>query len=106
MARELINVLPEASVAIRFDSPDMHYIKTFRVKEAGRWTSKGTNLYWPEPKNDTFEYHPDDTIYQARRESINGTKKPDGPTVFERLWDDVMNDISFMKTEYNKNKLE
>ena len=66
MARELINVLPEASVAIKFDSPDMHYIKTFRVKEAGQWTSKGTNLYWPEPKNDTFEYHPDDTIYQAR----------------------------------------
>ena len=106
MARELINVLPEASVAIKFDSPDMHYIKTFRVKEAGQWTSKGTNLYWPEPKNDTFEYHPDDTIYQARRESINGTNKPSGPTVFERLWGDVMNEISSMKTEYNKDKPE
>ena len=41
MARELIKVLPEASAAINFDAPDMHYIKTFRVKEAGKWTSKG-----------------------------------------------------------------
>jgi thymidylate synthase (FAD) len=104
MARELIRVLPEASAAISFDAPDMHYIKTFRVKEAGKWTSKGTNLYWPEPKNDTFEYNPDDTIYQSRREEINGTKRPAGPTIFERLWNDVMNDISFMKAEYNQGK--
>ena len=26
-----------------------------------------------KPKNDKFDYHPDDTIYQARREQINGT---------------------------------
>ena len=106
MARELIKILPEASAAINFDSPDMHYIKTFRVKESGKWTSKGTNLYWPEPKNDKFDYHPEDTIYQARRESINGTMRPSGPTVFERIWNDIMNDISVMKVEYNKNKSE
>jgi len=105
MARELIKVLPEASAAINFDAPDMHYIKTFRVKEAGKWTSKGTNLYWPEPKNDKFDYHPDDTIYQATRESINGTENPPGPTVFEKVWSDVMDDINSMKIEYNKTKL-
>ena len=102
MAQHLINVLPEASVAIDFDKPDMHYIKTFRVKnERGEWTSNGTNLYWPEPKNDKFEYHPRDTIYQGRREDINGTLRPSGPTVFEQLWEETMDDIFEMKAEYN-----
>ena len=102
MARELINVLPEASVAINFDRPDMHYIKTFRVKnERGEWTSNGTNLYWPEPKNDKFDYHPEDTIYQGRREDINGIENPSGPTIFEQLWEETMDDIFEMKAEYN-----
>jgi thymidylate synthase (FAD) len=102
MAREVIRVLPEASVAINFDKPDMHYIKTFRVPNGkGGYTSRGTNLYWPEPKNDTFEYHPHDTIYQARREDINGTEWDGGTTVFETLWDDTMRDINEMVAEYN-----
>ena len=102
MAREVINVLPEASVAISFDKPDMHYIKTFRVPDGkGGDTSRGTNLYWPEPKNDKFEYHPDDTIYQARREDINGTNNPGGITIFEKLWNTTMEDIFSMTSEYN-----
>ena len=100
MAKELISVLPEASVAVDFDKPDMHYIKTFRIKTDTGWTSRGTNLYWPEPKNDTFDYHPDDTIYQARREEINGTVNPGTRTVFENIWDDTMSDIKKMKSEY------
>ena len=102
MARELINVLPETSVAINFNRPDMHYIKTFRVKgENGEWTSNGTNLYWPEPKNDTFEYHPNDTIYQARREDVNGKHHFTGtPTIFENLWDDTMEEIFEMTENY------
>jgi len=100
MARELMRVLPEASVAIDFNRPDMHYIKTFRVMEKGSWTSKGTNLYWPEPKNDTFEYHPKDTIYQSRREDINGTHNPGTPTVFETTWKEIMSDIDSIKSEY------
>ena len=102
MARELINVLPEASAAISFDKPDMHYVKTFRVKVADKWTSRGTNLYWPEPKNDIFEYHPHDSIYQCRREEINGTENPGGKTVFESLWRDAMHDIDVMVREYKK----
>jgi len=103
MARELIKVLPEASVAINFDKPDMHYIKTFRVPDGnGNFISRGTNLYWPEPKNDIFEYNPDDTIYQGRREEINGTNNPGGQTVFEDLWDDTMNQIEAMKENYNR----
>jgi hypothetical protein len=101
MARELIKVLPEASSAIDFNKPDMHYVKTFRVKVGDQFTSRGTNLYWPEPKNDIFEYHPNDTIYQARREEINGTENPGTTTVFENLWNAAMTDIDAMKRDYN-----
>jgi thymidylate synthase ThyX len=103
MAREVLKVLPEASTRINFNKPDMHYVKTFRVPDGkGGHTSRGTNLYWPEPKNDLFEYHPDDSIYQARREDINGTNKPDAPTIFEQLWDETYEDIAQLKYQYNQ----
>ncbi len=103
MAREVLKVLPEASTRINFNKPDMHYVKTFRVPDGkGGFTSRGTNLYWPEPKNDLFEYHPDDSIYQARREDINGTNKPDAPTIFEQLWDETYEDIAQLKYQYNQ----
>ncbi|HIF14823.1 MAG TPA: FAD-dependent thymidylate synthase [Bacteroidetes bacterium] len=102
MARELIRVLPEASTRVSFNKPDMHYVKTFRVPDGnGGWTSRGTNLYWPEPKNDLFDYHPDDSIYQARREEINGTENPGGETHFTKLWNSAVSDIEEMVEEYN-----
>ena len=81
----------------------MHYIKTFRVPDGkGGETSRGTNLYWPEPKNDKFDYHPNDTIYQARREDVNGSiHEPGTPTIFENLWEEAMEDIFEMTAEYN-----
>jgi len=101
MARELIRVLPEASARVNFDKPDMHYVKTFRVPDGnGGWTSRGTNLYWPEPKNDLFEYHSEDSIYQSRREDINGTVPTDGPTIFEKIWNSTLDEIQDMKDEY------
>ncbi len=103
MARELVRVLPEASSRINFTKPDMHYVKTFRVPDGnGGHTSRGTNLYWPEPKNDLFEYHPDDAIYQSRREDINGTHNPGGETNFTRLWNEALTEISNITNEYNK----
>lgn len=103
MARELVKVLPEASSRISFAKPDMHYVKTFRVPDGkGGHTSRGTNLYWPEPKNDLFEYNPDDSIYQARREDINGTHNPGGETVFTKLWNSALTEINTMTNEYNK----
>ena len=103
MARELVRVLPEASVRVDFNKPDMHYVKTFRVPDGhGGYTSRGTNLYWPEPKNDIFEYHPDDSIYQARREDINGTENPGGKTVFQNLWDDALYEINTTKEAHNR----
>ena len=103
MAREVLKVLPEASSRIDFNKPDMHYIKTFRVPDGkGGETSRGTNLYWPEPKNDKFEYHPNDTIYQSRREDINGTHNPGGETVFTKLWNETLTEIDEIKSSYNK----
>ena len=102
MAREVLKVLPEASARIDFNKPDMHYIKTFRVPDGkGGETSRGTNLYWPEPKNDKFEYHPNDTIYQSRREDINGTHNPGGKTVFTKLWNQTLTEIDEIKNSYN-----
>lgn len=101
MAKELIRVLPEASAAINFNAQDRHYINTFRVKDGDKFTSKGTNLYWPEPKNDVFDYHPDDTIYQCRREELNGTNPPESETVFEKLWYGTMDEINHLTLDYN-----
>ena len=101
MARELLKVLPEASTRINFSKPDMHYIKTFRVPDGkGGETSRGTNLYWPEPKNDKFEYHPNDTIYQSRREDINGTQNPGTKTIFTQLWEETLKEISGIQLAY------
>ena len=102
MARELVKVLPEASTKINFEKPDMHYVNTFRVSDGkGGWTSRGTNLYWPEPKNDKFEYHPNDSIYQSRREDINGTENPGTETIFTKLWEDAVNTVNVVKRSHD-----
>lgn len=100
MAVEVAKVMPEFTTVINFDKPDMHYVKTFRVKEGDKFVSRGTNLYWPTPKNDIFEYHPDDTIYQATREQINGTHG-DGPQRrFTELWNTDMSLWNEIKTAH------
>ena len=101
MAIEACKVIPELTQVFNFDAPDMHYIKTFRVKEGDKWISRGTNLYWPEPKNDTFDFHPADTIYQAKREDLNGTHG-EGAKVFTTMWADLMNEFDQLKTDYQK----
>ena len=99
MAIEACKIIPELSQVFNFDAPDIHYIKTFRVKEGDKWISRGTNLYWPEPKNDSFEYHPDDTIYQCCREDLNGTHGT-GEKVFTTMWRDLMNEFNQIKNDY------
>ena len=101
MAIEACKVIPELTQVFNFDALDMHYIKTFRVKEGDKWISRGTNLYWPEPKNDTFEYHPNDTIYQCRREEMNGTHGT-GEKVFTTMWTELMNEFKLLKSDYNQ----
>jgi len=101
MAVEVSKVIPEFTSVIDFNKPDMHYIKTFRVKEGDKFVSRGTNLYWPIPKNDKFEFHPNDTIYQCTREEINGTHG-DGPQKrFTELWNKDMVDWDGLKTQHD-----
>jgi thymidylate synthase (FAD) len=101
MAVEVAKVIPEFTSVIDFNKPDMHYIKTFRVKEGDKFVSRGTNLYWPIPKNDKFEFHPNDTIYQCTREEINGTHG-DGPQKrFTELWNADMTDWNDLKARHD-----
>lgn len=102
MAIAACKAIPELTHVLNFNAQDIHYIKTFRVKEGNKWISRGTNLYWPEPKNDTFDYHPHDTIYQAKREDLNGTHGT-GEKIFTTMWRDLMNEFDQLKTEYSNN---
>lgn len=102
MAIEACKAIPELTQVFNFDKPDFHYINTFRVKEGNKWISRGTNLYQPEPKNDTFDYHNEDTIYPCRREELNGTHGS-GEKVFTSLWRDLMNDFQDLKNNYENN---
>lgn len=99
MAIEACKAIPELTQVFNFDKPDFHYINTFRVKEGDKWISRGTNLYQPEPKNDTFEYHEDDTIYPCRREELNGTHGT-GEKIFTTMWRDLMSQFQDLKAEY------
>ena len=101
MALEACKAIPELTQVFNFDSPDWHYIKTFRVQEGDKWISRGTNLYWPEEKNDTFDFHPHDTIYQCKREELNGTHG-EGEKVFITLWNSYMSEFQKLKSNYEK----
>lgn len=52
--------------AVDFSNPSPFYKKMAR-------TGKATNLYFPEPEVDTFEWNEKDFIYQCRRGQMNGT---------------------------------
>ena len=99
MAIAACKAIPELTQVFNFDKPDFHYINTFRVKEGDKWISRGTNLYQPEPKNDTFEYHEADTIYPCRREELNGTHGT-GEKVFTTMWRDLMEEFQALKADY------
>lgn len=101
MAVEVAKVIPEFTSVIDFNKPDMHYIKTFRVKEGNKFVSRGTNLYWPIPKNDKFEFHPEDTIYQCMREEINGTHGDGSQKRFTELWNKDMADWDELKVQHD-----
>lgn len=94
IARLVVERIPEVSTCLNFNKPDMHYVRTFRVEQAdGSFTSKGTNLYHPEPKNDLFEFNENDSIYQCRREEINGNASGQ-EKIFTAMWNDDVSAIS------------
>lgn len=65
------------SKLVRFDNPSPFYKRMAR-------TGKATNLYFPEPEVDTFEWNEKDFIYQCRREELNGTN-PEEKNEFKEL---------------------
>lgn len=101
MAIAACKAIPELTQVFNFDKPDFHYINTFRFKDGDKWITRGTNLYWPEPKNDTFEFNPSDTIYQCRREELNGTHGT-GEKVFTTMWNRLMGEFNELKAKYEK----
>ena len=89
--------IPEVSTCLDFNKPDMHYVRTFRVQlPDGSWTSRGTNLYHPEPKNDLFEFNENDAIYQCRREEINGHASGQ-EKAFTRMWNEDVAAVNAIK---------
>ena len=99
IARLVVERIPEVASCLDFSKPDMHYVRTFRVEQPdGTFTSKGTNLYHPEPKNDLFDFHENDSIYPCRREEINGNKSGE-EKIFTRMWND---DVSFVNSVKEK----
>ena len=102
IALEVSKVLPEFTSIVDFNLPDMHYIKTFRVKDGDKWVSRGTNLYRPIPKNDKFEFHPDDSIYKCTREEINGTHGTGPQQKFNNRWNTIMTQFSDVKLTHDE----
>ncbi|MBT4935160.1 MAG: hypothetical protein HOK52_14580 [Candidatus Marinimicrobia bacterium] len=99
IARLVVERIPEVASCLDFNKPDMHYVRTFRVEQPdGTFTSKGTNLYHPETKNDLFEFNENDSIYQCRREEINGNKSGE-EKIFTRMWNEDVEFINSVKDQ-------
>jgi thymidylate synthase ThyX len=100
IARIVVDQIPEVATCLDFSKPDMHYVKTFRVRlPDGTYTSRGTNLYHPVTKNDIFEFNENDSIYQCKREQING-RKTEGDKIFTQMWNDDVGHINYVKTKF------
>lgn len=69
---------------INLESPSWFFIKQAR-------TGHSTNLYFPSETNDKFEWHPEDFIYQCKREDLCGT---DGiPSEYGKLKKDILDQV-------------
>lgn len=102
IAKLIVEKIPEVATCLDFNKPDMHYVRTFRVQQPdGTFTSKGTNLYHPEPKNDLFEFNENDSIYQCRREEING-RKSGQQKKFTRMWNEDVKTIELYKKQFEE----
>ena len=104
IANLVVECIPEVSTCLDFNKPDMHYVRTFRVQlPDGTFTSRGTNLYHPEPKNDLFEFNENDAIYQCRREEINGRASGE-EKIFTRMWNEDVAAINLVKQQFQGGK--
>ena len=97
IAKIVCEAIPEVSTCLNFDKPDMHYVRTFRVQlPDGSYTSRGTNLYHPEPKNDLFEFNEKDSIYPCRREELNGNKSGE-EKIFTKMWNNDVASVNVIR---------
>ena len=104
IAKLVVECIPEVSTCLDFNKPDMHYVRTFRVQlPDGTFTSRGTNLYHPEPKNDLFEFNENDAIYQCRREEINGRASGE-EKIFTKMWNEDVAAINLIKQQFQGGK--
>jgi thymidylate synthase (FAD) len=90
-------IFPEVTTVINMHSPSRHYVATAR-------TGKATNLYFPDDDSDTFEWHPNDFIYQGYRDEINGTDEDLGCREnfkFSKLQEMYDNQLSELVEKYN-----
>jgi hypothetical protein len=67
MLLELVRHYPMLVRKFEVGGPDPWYIKTVP-------TGRGSNIYMPKLKNDTFEYKPSWFLYQKRREDFPGNE--------------------------------
>lgn len=103
IAKIVCELIPEVTTVLNFNEPDIHYVKQFRVKlPDGSFTTRGTNLYYPEPKNDVFDYNEKDTIYHCRREELNGDLGHGKQKKFTKYWNDDVQAIELIKEKLNK----
>ena len=90
MWREICRKLPILSKinVIDLNSPSWFFIKQAR-------TGHSTNLYFPSETNDKFDWHPEDFIYQCKREELNGTKNITPSYI--KIKEDIISEIENIK---------
>ena len=65
-------VCKQIPVLSKLNVVDLNAPAWFFIKQAR--TGHSTNLYFPEPQNDKFEWNENDFIYQCMRDELNGTE--------------------------------
>lgn len=65
MLLHVARVIPEIKYVIDLDAPDWFFIKTAQQDHS-------SNLYFPEEKNDTFDYNEQWFVYKRKREEMPG----------------------------------
>ena len=51
-------------------------------------------------KNDIFDYHEQDSIYQCRREELNGTEGKPFDKKFVKTWNEITTNFNLIKSHY------
>lgn len=94
MYKCICDIYPLAAEIIDIRQPSYFYVNTAR-------TGRATNLYFPDKDSDLFEYHPQDFIYQATRDQLNGTNE-DATNLFNTYLNTYTNYFQEIKMKNRK----